>query len=62
VRASRGSVASAAGYLGLPPAQVRAAVRYYAAFPAEVDDLLARQAAAAAHEEEAARRERATLG
>lgn len=61
VKASRGSVASAARYLDLPPAQVRAAVRYYAAFSAEVDDLLARQATAAAREEEAARRERAAL-
>jgi len=62
VKASRGSVAAAARYLELPPAQVRAAVRYYAAFPGEIDDMLARQAEAAAREEEAARRERAVLG
>ena len=61
VKGARGSIAATARYLDLPPAQVRAAVRYYAAFPAEVDDLLARQALAAAGEEEAARRERAIL-
>jgi len=42
-------------------AQVRAAVRYYAAYPTDVDQLIARQADAAASEEEAARRERAIL-
>jgi uncharacterized protein (DUF433 family) len=62
VKASTGSIAGAARYLELAPAQVRAAVRYYAAFPAEVDDMLSRQADAAAREEEAARRERAALG
>ncbi len=62
VKASDGSVVSAGRYLDLPPTQVRAAVRYYAAFPAEVDDLLTRQADAAAREEEAARRERDALG
>ncbi len=62
VRQSRGSVASAARYLELAPAQVRFAVRYYAAFPTEVDDMLTRQADAAAGEEEAAVRERAALG
>jgi uncharacterized protein (DUF433 family) len=62
VKASRGSAASAARYLDLSPAAVRAAVRYYAAFPADVDDMLARQADAAAREEEAARRERGALG
>ncbi|HYN63843.1 MAG TPA: hypothetical protein VES36_04500, partial [Candidatus Limnocylindrales bacterium] len=62
VKQSRGSVAASAGYLELPAAQVRAAVRYYVAFPAEVDELLARQEAAAATEQEAARREGAILG
>ena len=61
VRAARGSVAATARYLELAAAQVRAAVRYYAAFPTEVDELLERQAVAAAAEEEAARRERAVL-
>lgn len=58
VKQSRGSVAAAARYLERPAAQVRAAVRYYAAFPEEVDEMLARQAAAAEREREAARRER----
>jgi uncharacterized protein (DUF433 family) len=61
VRQSRGSVAATARYFELAPAQVRSAVRYYAAFPAEVDDMLARQARAAEQEEEAARRERAAI-
>jgi uncharacterized protein (DUF433 family) len=62
IKQSRGSVDSAARYLDLPAALVRAAVRYYAAFPAEVDDMLSRQAEAATREEEAARRERSALG
>jgi uncharacterized protein (DUF433 family) len=62
VKQSRGSVAAAARYLELNPAQVRSAVRYYAAFPAEVDDMLARQGRAAEQEEEAAGRERAAMG
>jgi uncharacterized protein (DUF433 family) len=61
VRQSRGSVTAAAKYLELAPAQVRSAVRYYAAFPAEVDDMLGRQARAAEQEEEAAHRERAAM-
>ena len=62
VKQSRGSVAAAARYLDLAPAQVRSAVRYYAAFPADVDDMLARQARAAEQEEVAANRERSALG
>jgi uncharacterized protein (DUF433 family) len=62
VKQSRGSVAAAARYLQLAPAQVRSAVRFYTAFPAEVDDMLARQARAAQQEEDAARRERAAMG
>ena len=58
VKQSRGSVAAAARYLDRPAAQVRAAVRYYAAFPDEVDDMIARQVAAADRERETARRER----
>ncbi len=61
VKAARGSIAATARYLDLPAANVRAAIRYYAEFPAEVDELLARQAEAAAREEVAARRERAIL-
>ena len=59
VKQSQGSVAAAARYLDRPAAQVRAAVGYYAAFPEEVDDMLARQVAAADRERETARRERA---
>jgi uncharacterized protein (DUF433 family) len=62
IKQAGGSVQSAARYLELDLAVVRAAVRYYAAYPAEVDDLLARQAEAAAREEAAAQRERAILG
>ena len=62
IKQSQGSVAAASRYLELPPAQVRAAVRYYTAFPMEVDELLAHQEAAAAIEREAAHRERAMLG
>jgi hypothetical protein len=58
IKQSRGSVAAAARYLDRSAAQIRAAVRYYAAFPEEVDDMLARQATAAEREREAARRER----
>ena len=42
--------------------RLRREVRYYAAFPDEVDDMLARQDAAAAREEEVSRRERTALG
>jgi uncharacterized protein (DUF433 family) len=62
VRQSSGSVDGATRYLELPPAAVRAAIRYYSAFPAEIDDLLERQAAAAEREHAAARGERAILG
>jgi uncharacterized protein (DUF433 family) len=62
IKQSQESQSAAAEYLELPPAQVRAAVRYYAAFPDEIDDVLARQEALAALELEASRRERAILG
>jgi uncharacterized protein (DUF433 family) len=61
VKQARGSIPAASRYLDLSPALVRAAVRYYAAYPAEVDDMLARQAHAADREEQAAHRERAAL-
>ena len=61
VRQSRGSAEAAARYLELPMSAVRAAVRYYAAFPAEIDDLLARRAAIAERERSAAQAERAIL-
>lgn len=61
VKQNRSSVEGAARYLELPVAPVRAAIRYYAAFGDEIDDILNRQAAIAEREEAAAERERATL-
>lgn len=61
VKQSKGSVVAVARYLELPVGVVRTAVRYYAAFPDEVDDRLARHAAIADREEAAAQRERAIL-
>ena len=61
VRGSRGSVEEAARYLELPVAAVRVAVRYAAAYPAEIKDLLARQAVIGKREQAAARREQAIL-
>ena len=61
VKANRGSAAASARYLEMPEARIRHAVRYYAAFPDEIDQWLARQAAVAEREEAAARRERAIL-
>lgn len=61
VRQPGGSVEAAAGYLELPVSTVRVAVRYAAAFPAEIDDLLARQAVIGEREQAAARREQAIL-
>jgi uncharacterized protein (DUF433 family) len=58
---ARGSASEAANYLALSPAQVRAAIRYYAAFESEIDDMLSRQAAVAAREEQAAKNEGALL-
>jgi hypothetical protein len=55
------AVAAVAELLGLSPAQVRVAVRYYAAFPAEVDDRIARNAADADRAEAAWRREQDAL-
>lgn len=55
------SVAKVSRYLDQPASVVRAAVRYYVAFPAEIDDLLARQAIIAEREQATAERERAVL-
>jgi hypothetical protein len=55
------AIAAVAELLGLSPAQVRAAVRYYAAFPTEVDDRIARNAADADEAEAAWRREQDAL-
>ncbi len=56
-----GSAESVARYLELPVAVVRAAVRYYAAFPHEIDERIERQEVVAQREEMAAIRERAIL-
>lgn len=61
VRQPGGSVGAAARYLELPVGVIRAAVRYSAAFPDEIEDLLTRQAAIAEREQAAARREQALL-
>lgn len=60
VKENRGSGA-AARYLEVPESRIREAVRYYAAFPAEIDAWLRLQEEAAAREETAARHERAIL-
>jgi hypothetical protein len=62
LRQNRGSAEAASGYLELPPSAARAAIRYYAAFPDEIDDMLERQALASERERMAAERERAILG
>jgi uncharacterized protein (DUF433 family) len=62
VKENRGSVGAAAGYLELPAAALRPAVRYYAAFPEEIDEIIDRQAALAERERATAERERSLLG
>ena len=61
VRQPGGSVDAASRYLELPVSAVRTAVRYYATFPGEIDEVLARQAVIAEREQAASRRERAML-
>ena len=61
VTENRQSVAAAAAYLEVPVATVRVAVRYYATYSGEIDEILERQAAVAEREESAAKRERAIL-
>ncbi|MGH2429099.1 MAG: hypothetical protein ACRDGV_09520 [Candidatus Limnocylindria bacterium] len=62
VKQNGGSTKAAAAYLELPMGAVRAAIRYYTAFPLEIDEILDRQAAVAERERAAAERERALLG
>jgi uncharacterized protein (DUF433 family) len=62
VKQNRGSIDSAARYLELPVGDVRAAVRYYAAFAGEIDEILGRQAAIAERERTIAEQERTILG
>jgi uncharacterized protein (DUF433 family) len=61
LRESERSVDATADYLGIPEQYVRAAVRYYADFPEEVDEWRERTRAAAEREEDAWRREQAIL-
>lgn len=62
LRQNRNSLEAAARYLERPAATLRPAVRYYAAFPDEIDDRITLNEEAARTEQEAARRERAVLG
>ena len=62
IRQNRGSIDAASRYLEVPPGLVRSAVRYYAAFPDEIDDFIGRNEAMADREVAAAERERAALG
>jgi hypothetical protein len=50
-----------ADYLNLPPTNVRSAVSYYAAYPAEIDEWIARNDEEAEAAETAWRREQAAL-
>ena len=61
VRNSDNSAEEAAKYLGLPVSKVRAAVRYYAAYRDEVDELAAREIAVAERAEAAWRAEQELL-
>ena len=61
LKENRGSAAAVARYLEVPESRVRDAVRYYAAFPSEIDAWLRLQEEAAAREEAASRHERAIL-
>jgi uncharacterized protein (DUF433 family) len=61
LRNSANSVEQTADYLSVPEASVRACIRYYAAYPDEVDVLAERERATAAREEELWRGEQAVL-
>lgn len=56
-----GAISATADLLSLTDSQVRTAVRYYGAFPEEVDDRIARNADEADEAEAAWRREQAAL-
>ncbi len=55
------AIAHTAEYLNLPPTGVRSAVSYYAAYPAEIDEWIARNDADAEAAEALWRREQAAL-
>jgi uncharacterized protein (DUF433 family) len=61
LREADNSIEAAAGHLGISAQHVRAAVRYYADFRAEVDEWSKRARAVAEREEDAWRREQAVL-
>jgi uncharacterized protein (DUF433 family) len=61
VRNSGNSIEQAADFLGVPPAKVRAAVRYYAEHRDEVDAFVVRATASAERAEEAWRAEQELL-
>ncbi len=61
LRESNNSVEATGKHLDIPPQLVRAAVRYYAEFPDEVDEWREKTRAIAEREEEAWRREQAVL-
>ena len=62
VRQAGGDATAAAASLLLSPAQIGAAVAYYAAFREEIDAWIARNAAMAEREEAAWRRQRTAFG
>ncbi len=61
LRQNDNSIAETADYLDLAPAQVEAAVRYYASFTAEVDEWIAQSPAIAERERELRRRREEAL-
>jgi len=61
VRASDNSTSEAAAYLDVPETWVQAAVRYYAAYAAEVDEFAVRVKATAERERELWERQQAVL-
>jgi hypothetical protein len=61
LRESDNAVEGTGEYLDISPQLVRAAVRYYAEFPEEVDEWREKTRAIAEREEEAWRREQAVL-
>jgi uncharacterized protein (DUF433 family) len=62
LRASSNSIADTAAYFAIPEPWVQAAVRYYAAYPDEVDRFAERVKAAAEREHELWQRQQAVLG
>jgi uncharacterized protein (DUF433 family) len=62
LRASANSIAETAAYLDVPERWVQAALRYYAAYPDEVDRFAERINASAERERELWERQQAVLG